>query len=208
MIIYAFIVSITSTASLASDELEPLYTDPWSLTYEDLIVDIQGYKVPSLVAFKGWALLNKNEKRLIEIKEQFLAAGIKETMPLYLVLLQGTDWTHTKSTLFTLPDDKNIPKMINTIRFIQTYIEPEIGLVIPVSGERTAEYNQEAGGASQSKHLSFCALDVVPKDSIDRTVLHEKLLHIFNTVGKKYNVGLGLYSGVRFHIDTCGFRQW
>lgn len=98
--------------------------------------------------------------------------------------------------------------MIKTLTFIQTFIEPEIGVVIPVSGERTSNYNQQAGGAPRSKHLEFCALDLVPSEDISREELHVKLKQIHAKNGKEHNVGLGLYDGVRFHIDTCGFRQW
>ena len=53
----------------------------------------------------------------------------------HLVLLQGTDWAMSNTTLFTLPDKKNVSNMINTLKYTQQCIEPEIGVVIPVSGE-------------------------------------------------------------------------
>jgi len=190
------------------DEYEKLYNVETELSYEDLVVDVHGYKVPTLTAFQGWVLLNHAEDKIKKIGDQLRAAGVKKTMPLHLVLLQGTDWVMSNTTLFTLPNQKHIPTMINTLKFIQDYVEPEIGIVIPVSGERTNIYNKQAGGAARSKHLNFCALDLVPSKEITREELHKKLKSIHSQVGQKYNVGLGLYSGVRFHIDTCGFRSW
>ena len=114
----------------------------------------------------------------------------------------------SNTTLFTLPDKKNVSNMINTLKYTQQCIEPEIGVVIPVSGARTQIYNQQAGGALRSRHLEFCALDLVPANDITREQLHVKLKKIHAEFGQKNNVGLGLYSGVRFHIDTCGLRQW
>ncbi|WP_299694752.1 D-Ala-D-Ala carboxypeptidase family metallohydrolase [uncultured Vibrio sp.] len=197
-----------STSHPYPEEFEKLYTEETEITYEDLVVDVHGYKVPTRAAFRGWALLNNAADQVKEIGQQLKEAGVTQSMPLHLVLLQGTDWAMSNAILFTLPNKNHVPNMINTLKYIQQYIEPEIGVVIPVSGERSQLYNQQAGGALQSKHLEFCALDLVPANGISRQDLHVKLKKIHAKFGQKHNVGLGLYSGVRFHIDTCGFRQW
>ena len=126
-------------------EFERLYTENTEITYDDLVVDVHGYKVPTRSAFRGWMLLNHTEDRVREIGQQLKDAGITQSMPLHLVLLQVTDWAMSNTTLFTLPDKKNVSNMINTLKYTQQYIEPEIGVVIPVSGERTQIYNQQAG---------------------------------------------------------------
>ncbi|MBW3695966.1 hypothetical protein EK599_09680 [Vibrio sp. T187] len=190
------------------EEFSKLYSVEEELSYDDLVVDVHGYKVPTRTAFQGWVLLNHAEDKIKKIGNQLRDAGIQQSMPLHLILLQGTDWVMSNTALFTLPHRDHISTMINTLKFIQEYIEPEIGIVIPVSGERTDIYNKQAGGAARSKHLNFCALDLVPSQEIDRAELHKKLIAIHNKVGQKYDVGLGLYSGLRFHIDTCGFRRW
>ncbi|MGF1695392.1 hypothetical protein L4D20_02170 [Vibrio kyushuensis] len=205
---HLFISLLLMTSQPHSDDLQKLYTEETEINYDDLIVDVHGYKLPTRVAFRGWTLLNHAEDKVLKIGKQLRDAGIKPTMPLHLILLQGTDWVMSNTTLFTLPNSKHLPNMIRTLIFIQTYIEPEIGVVIPVSGERTDIYNQQAGGALRSKHLDFCALDLVPSSDISRPDLHKKLKAIHAKNGQKYEVGLGLYSGVRFHIDTCGFRSW
>ncbi|WP_019612879.1 hypothetical protein [Psychromonas ossibalaenae] len=206
---YLFIlVSIFVSFNLYADNISKLYEDKEKLQYDDLVVDIRGYKVPTRAAFKGWVLLNHAEDKVKGIADYFRAEGIEVSMPLYLILLQGTDWVMNNTSLFTLPNKKHLPDMVNTIKFIQQYIEPEIGIVIPVSGERSAAFNKSAGGAGLSKHLIFCALDMVPREDISRPELHKKLKAIHKKYGAKYKVGLGLYSGVRFHIDTCGYRAW
>ena len=202
------IILILPNTAIAEDKYARLYEKSSEITYDDLVVDVKGYKVPSRATFRAWILLNHAEKQVKDIAKVFQDSGIQETMPLYLILLQGTDWALNNTSLFTLPKKSNLPKMIATVKFIQTYIEPEIGTVVPVSGERSSIYNSTAGGASRSKHLGFCALDLVPMNDIKREELHKKLKAIHQQHGKKYNVGLGLYSGVRFHIDTCGFRSW
>ncbi|MCK6264634.1 hypothetical protein KP803_15240 [Vibrio sp. ZSDE26] len=208
MFSHLFIALLLSTTQINSEELQKLYTEDTEIDYSDLVVDVHGYKVPTRTAFRGWMLLNHAEDKVMKIGKQLRDAGITRSMPLHLILLQGTDWVMSNTTLFTLPNAKHLPNMIRTLTFIQTHIEPEIGVVIPVSGERTDLYNQQAGGALRSKHLEFCALDLVPASDISRPDLHKKLKTIHAKVGPKHNVGLGLYSGVRFHIDTCGYRSW
>ncbi|WP_117234178.1 hypothetical protein [Vibrio maerlii] len=200
---------IMSTNCLAAD-ISALYETEQEFTYDDLVVDVKGYKVPTLAAFKGWMLMNHAEDKVRKIGNHFKERGVtnQNTMPLHLVLLQGTNWVLNDTSVFTLPNAKHIDNMANTLLFVQKYIEPEIGVVVPVSGERNKFYNDTSGGAPSSKHLEFCALDMVPLEDINRPDLHKKLDKIWSTHGKEHNVGLGLYSGVRFHIDTCGFRRW
>ncbi len=180
----------------------------FKFTRDDLIYDINGYKVPTLDAFMGWVLLNNAENELEIIAQYFKDRGIEGKMPLYLALLQGTDWYLKGTSIFAYPPKKNWDKMVRTLQFIEKELIPVTGNLVPVSGERTTYYNQRSGGAGRSKHLQFCALDLTPATKMTRKELHKLLLKVHNSVGKKYNVGLGLYSGVRFHIDTCGFRRW
>ncbi len=198
--------------AMANADYSALWEDEQQLTYDDLVVDVKGYKVPTRAAFRGWVLLNNAEKPLREIADQLIEAGVTEvpgkTMPMHLILLQGTNWALNNTSIFTLPKQENIPNMVRTVTFIQQHVEPVIGPVIPVSGERSSIYNETSGGAPASKHLDFCALDLVPVQDHSREQLHKMLWSIYNKAGKDANMGLGLYSGVRFHIDTCGFRNW
>lgn len=86
------IAALLSTNEPHTDELEKLYTTEREISYDDLVVDVRGYKVPTRAAFQGWVLLNNAEKKVANIGQQLRDAGIKETMPLHLILLQGTDW--------------------------------------------------------------------------------------------------------------------
>jgi hypothetical protein len=195
---------------MAETDLSKLYTSSTEFKYENMLVDVKGYKVPTIDAFKGWVILNRAGPKVQAIANYFKERGVanQNTMPLHLVLLQGTDWALNDTSLFTLPNSKHLDNMVNTLVFIQTYVEPEVGIVIPVSGERAKIYNDSAGGAPRSKHLDFCALDLIPKEDWSRKELHKKIKAIWYKFGKEHNVGLGLYAGVRFHIDTCGYRTW
>ena len=120
-----------STTQPYPEKFEKLYTEETEITYDDLVVDVHGYKVPTRSAFRGWMLLNHAQDQVKAIGQQLKDNGITQSMPLHLVLLQGTDWAMSNTTLFTLPNKKHVPNMINTLKYIQQYIEPEIGVVIP-----------------------------------------------------------------------------
>jgi hypothetical protein len=204
---------LCSTSFLVSaNELIKLYKSEDELEYRDLVIDVKGYKVPTRLAFRGWMLMNKADGRVKEIADRLYREGITEepmkTMPLHLILLQGTNWAMNGTSVFTLPDRAQVTNMVKTVSFIQKYVEPVTGPLIPVSGDRDPFYNQTSGGASRSQHLNFCALDLVPINDLTRAELHKKLWKIYRTDGRAHNMGLGLYSGVRFHIDTCGYRNW
>ena len=98
--------------------------------------------------------------------------------------------------------------MVNTLVFLKYDLIPYIGDVRVLSGFRTPKYNRLAGGAGRSRHLTFSALDLKPVTEIDRSRLHRILQNRWHTLGEEYKLGLGLYSNLRFHIDTGGHRQW
>lgn len=207
------ILGLVGFSFMASgNDLMKLYKSETELEYSDLVIDVKGYKVPTRAAFRGWMLMNRAEPKLEVIRDAFIEAGITEvpmqTMPLHLILLQGTNWALNGTSVFTIPDEKLIPNMVRTVKFIQEHVEPVTGPLVPVSGDRTEYYNQTSGGATKSKHLMFCALDLVPINDVSREELHKMLWKVYNKAGRDNNMGLGLYSGVRFHIDTCGFRSW
>ncbi|WP_261818024.1 D-Ala-D-Ala carboxypeptidase family metallohydrolase [Vibrio gallicus] len=209
---FLILLLVSFSFSASSNDLMKLYKSENEIEYSDLVISVKGYKVPTRAAFRGWMLMNGAQKRVQEIADQLKAAGITEepmkTMPMHLILLQGTNWAMNGTSVFTIPAKKQVPNMVRTVKFIQQHVEPVLGPLIPVSGDRTQYYNQTSGGATKSKHLSFCALDLVPINNITRSELHKKLWSIYNAVGRKNNMGMGIYSGVRFHIDTCGFRNW
>lgn len=208
----ATLLFISLSFSVSSNELLKLYESENELEYNDLVVDVKGYKVPTRAAFRGWILMNQAQEPVQEIADQLIAAGITEvplkTMPMHLILLQGTNWALNGTSVFTLPDSKQVPSMVRTVKFIQEHVEPVLGPLVPVSGDRDQYYNQTSGGASRSQHLNFCALDLVPVNDLSREELHKKLWSIYKEKGKANKMGMGLYSGVRFHIDTCGYRNW
>lgn len=133
---------------------------------------------------------------------------VHRIVPVWQLLQQGSDFRKHKLPKYALPAREHWDEIINTLVFLKYDLVPYIGDVRVLSGFRTPKYNLLAGGAGKSRHLTFSALDLRPVANIERSELHRILQNRWHTLGEEYNLGLGLYSSLRFHIDTGGHRQW
>ena len=63
---------------VVGNELLKLYKPQNEVQYSDLVISVQGYKVPTRMAFRGWMLMNQAEPEVRAIADQMFASGIKE----------------------------------------------------------------------------------------------------------------------------------
>jgi len=133
---------------------------------------------------------------------------VHNIVPVWQLLQQGSDWEKHQLPKYAMPDREHWNSMLNTLVFLKYDLIPYIGDVRVLSGFRTPHYNQLAGGAGKSRHLTFSALDLRPVADIERSKLHGILQNRWHNLGGEYKLGLGLYANSRFHIDTGGHRQW
>lgn len=141
--------------------------------------------------------------------ERLLAReGVADVVPSWQLWRQGTDWRGCQEPAFAVPPRERWPGMVRTLALLRDLVIPKTGPVDVVSGFRTARYNRCAKGASKSRHLDFDALDVVPRRRWARDELHATLLEVWRREGKARRFGLGLYAGVRFHVDGHRYRRW
>ncbi len=133
--------------------------------------------------------------------------GVADVVPAWQLCRQGTDWEDARLPPFAIPPEHAWPRIVPTLRLLRDHVTPAIGPLEVVSGYRTREYNRRAGGASASRHLAFEALDLQPREA-DREVLHERLDALWRGAGRRRRMGLGLYAGTRFHVDTHRHRRW
>lgn len=212
LILGGLVSFLLSSPSFCNPNYSALYSDAETTPYETLVLNIKGYVIPTLATFKGWIFLNHTQEEVQTLTEEFAKAGIVEqsnkTMPLHLILLQGTSWVLDDTATLSLPKKENLPNMIRTVAFIQQYIEPKTGPLIPVSGERSTMYNASTGEGAKTQHMQFCALDLIPVRNHTREELHNILWEVYHSIGAEHKMGLGLYPDVRFHIDTCGYQHW
>ncbi|WP_444934425.1 D-Ala-D-Ala carboxypeptidase family metallohydrolase [Microbulbifer sp. EKSA008] len=172
------------------------------------VYDIQGYPAASERAFSRFLSKGNNHARFTQLKKFLRSNRVDQVVQPYELLRQGSDWQDLDEPAFAIPPKELWWGIVNTLRVIEREIVPRVGPVTVVSGWRTVDYNRKAGGSKGSKHLHFCGLDIVPKKKFSREQLVPVLRDIHKRNGREWQMGLGIYRGIRFHVDTCGYRRW
>lgn len=197
------ILTVDKVRELAERIVTPVEYRPLPEVY-----DIKGYAAASEFAFEKFLRQGNNRENFAKLENFLQLNRVDQVVPMYEILRQGSDWQKIDEPPFAIPPEDNWQSMVNTLKVLQREVIPRIGPVTVLSGWRTASYNTKAGGAKSSKHLHFCGLDMVPQRKFKRRQLIPVLRDIHKSAGEEWDMGLGIYSGIRFHIDTCGYRRW
>ncbi|WP_284126033.1 D-Ala-D-Ala carboxypeptidase family metallohydrolase [Parerythrobacter aestuarii] len=121
-----------------------------------------------------------------------------------------------KRPQFLIPPREDWANMVPALKLVRDHVVPELGPLEVASSYRTKAFNECIGGASQSRHLSFSAVDLVAVEPIDNRDLFGRLCAIHKRLGPTSRMGLGAYfdpddpekASGRFHIDATGYRSW
>ncbi|HKT15121.1 MAG TPA: D-Ala-D-Ala carboxypeptidase family metallohydrolase [Allosphingosinicella sp.] len=133
---------------------------------------------------------------------------VDETLPTWELLRTASMWRECDGPRFEVAPFAEWQHIATTLRFVRAHVVPVIGNVEAVSGYRNERLNRCARGAPQSAHRHFYAIDLVPLRDLSRAGLVRSICAIHQFRGREYDIGLGFYSGVRFHLDSKGFRRW
>lgn len=134
--------------------------------------------------------------------------GVGGVAPTWQLLRTASDWQICGAQPFEIPPVANWPNIVAGLRYVGSYVIPKIGPVEVVSVYRNPALNACAKGAQESTHKSLGAIDMVPLTPISREALMTELCTIHQETGERFMIGLGLYKGIRFHIDAKKFREW
>jgi hypothetical protein len=137
--------------------------------------------------------------------EQYGVAGI---FPTWKLLRTATSWQRCGQQPFEVPPTSEWPHIVQTLRYIRDYVIPAVGPVEPVSTYRNPALNACAGGAPESAHKHYSAIDMVPLKPTTREQMMRTLCAVQARRGPDYQVGLGFYAFLRFHVDTTKYRRW
>lgn len=136
------------------------------------------------------------------------AKGLHDVLPSWQLVRTASMWRECDGPRFEVAPFTEWQHIAATLRFVRDHVVPVIGPVEAVSGYRNPALNQCAHGAKESAHRHFYALDLVPLRPISREGLIRSICAIHDWRGQDYDIGLGFYSGTRFHIDSKRFRRW
>jgi hypothetical protein len=160
--------------------------------------------------YLAWLSRDAGARAQVLSFKAFLQAGdVEDVVPTWQLVRTASKWRDCGGPRFEVAPIAEWANISATLEFIKAEVEPVIGDVQPVSGFRNAELNQCSGGAKASAHRHFYALDLVPADEdVTRAALIRNVCRIHNGAGREFGIGLGFYSGMRFHLDSKGFRRW
>ena len=161
------------------------------------------------LGYRNWAMASPRHEYAVKSFNHYLVTyGVGGIVPTWQLLRTASSWERCGAQPFEVPPTYEWPNVVQTLRYIRDYVIPAVGPVEPVSAYRNPVLNGCAGGAPESAHKHYSAIDLVPLWPTTR----EKLMHTLCTVharrGQPYGVGLGFYAFLRFHVDTTKFRRW
>ena len=134
--------------------------------------------------------------------------GVGGIVPTWQLLRTATSWQKCGAQPFEVPPTAEWPHIVQTLRYVHDHVIPAVGPVEPVSGYRNPALNVCAGGAPESAHKHYSAIDLVPLRPTTREQLMRTMCAVHSRRGLDYGVGLGFYAFLRFHVDTTKYRRW
>ena len=165
-----------------------------------------GQDEPGYRAWYGTTALHAVQvKAFNDYLTQWSVAGI---VPTWQLLRTATSWQKCGAQPFEVPPTSEWPHIVQTLRYVHDYVIPAVGPVEPVSAYRNPILNVCAGGAPESAHKHYSAIDLVPLRPTTREQLMRTMCAVHSRRGPDYGVGLGFYAFLRFHVDTTKYRRW
>ena len=159
--------------------------------------------------YRSWYLAAPWRAAQVKQFNDYLATyQVSGILPTWQLLRTATSWQECGGQPFEVPPTSEWPHIVQTLRYIHDYVIPELGPVEPVSGYRNQALNQCAGGAPESAHKHYSAIDMVPLRPITREAMMRTLCAGHSQHGAPYNAGLGFYAFMRFHVDSTKYRRW
>lgn len=160
--------------------------------------------------FEAWARRTPQNVRVLSAFRDYLAAqGLEAVVPMWQLVRTSSSWRECGAQPFEVPPSDKWGRIVETLKFVRDDVIPNVGKVETLSAYRNGELNACSDGAPKSAHREFFALDLTPVNkTLERSAMIRSVCKAHARDGAQYNVGLGFYSGRRFHVDSSGFRKW
>ena len=159
--------------------------------------------------YRSWYLALPARAMQVKAFNDYLATyEVSGIVPTWQLFRTATSWQRCGAQPFEIPPTSEWPHIVQTLRYVRDYVIPAVGPVEPVSAYRNPYLNVCAGGAPESAHKHYSAIDLVPLRPTTREGLMRTLCSAHAYRGPDYGVGLGFYAFLRFHVDTTKYRRW
>lgn len=159
--------------------------------------------------YRNWYMASPRHAYAVTNFNTYLVTyGVGGIVPTWQLLRTATSWQRCGAQPYEVPPVSEWPNVVQTLRYVRDYVIPAVGPVEPVSAYRNPILNICAGGAPESAHKHYSAIDLVPLRPTTREDLMQTLCAVHARQGLPYGVGLGFYAFLRFHVDTTKYRRW
>ena len=160
--------------------------------------------------FEAWARRTPTDVKALGAFRGYLAAqGLNTVVPIWQLVRTSSSWSECGAQPFEVPPPDKWGRIVKTLKFVRDEVIPSVGKVETLSAYRNGELNACSNGAPKSAHREFFALDVTPVNrNLERSTMIRSVCQAHARDGQNYDVGLGFYTGRRFHVDSSGFRKW
>lgn len=159
--------------------------------------------------YRSWYMALPARATQVKAFNDYLATyEVSGVVPTWQLFRTATSWERCRAQPFEVPPTSEWPHIVQTLRYVRDYVIPAVGPVEPVSAYRNPTLNLCAGGAPESAHKHYSAIDLVPLRPTTREILMRTLCSMHGDRGPDYGVGLGFYAFLRFHVDTTKYRRW
>ena len=159
--------------------------------------------------YRAWVMADPTRPLYVKAFNTYLVTyGVGGVVPTWQLLRTASHWQRCSAQPFEVPPTAAWPNIVAALHYVGAFVEPRIGQVEVVSVYRNPALNACAGGAQESTHKTMGAIDMVPLAPTTREALMSRLCALHLESGERFLVGLGLYKGLRFHIDAKKYREW
>ncbi len=159
--------------------------------------------------YRNWYMASPRHQYAVTSFNNYLTTyGVGGIVPTWQLLRTASSWQRCGAQPYEVPPVAEWPNVVQTLRYVRDYVIPAVGPVEPVSAYRNPHLNVCAGGAPESAHKHYSAIDLVPLRPTTREDLMRTLCAVHARRGLPYGVGLGFYAFLRFHVDTTKYRRW
>jgi hypothetical protein len=160
--------------------------------------------------YNAWLARSSANRDAVRAFRTYLAdRGLADVIPVWQLIRTSSSWRDCGADRFEVAPRDKWENITTTLRFVRDEVEPAVGKVEALSVYRNETLNRCSNGAPASAHRLFFALDLKPvSDDVSRPGMISRVCAAHRRSGSTYNAGLGFYSGMRFHVDSHGFRKW
>lgn len=150
-----------------------------------------------------------NRAAVMAFRDRLTSEGLGSVVPIWQLVRTSSSWESCSASAFEVAPADKWSNIADTLRFVKTQVIPALGPVEALSAYRNEALNACSDGAPRSAHRLFFALDLAPASSdVSREKMIGAVCRAHAQTGQAFRAGLGFYSGLRFHIDSNGFRRW